>query len=78
MCIRDRYQSIAQTILNPTWIKAETSSNLNEIAEGWGIDVDNVGNIYWATSIIKFNQGLDIKCYKYDVILENILFQKRF
>lgn len=52
---------MAQNILNPAWVKSKTTN-----AEGWGVDVDANGDVYWPVSLDSLNQGLDIVCYKYD------------
>ncbi|MEO1451138.1 MAG: T9SS type A sorting domain-containing protein [Bacteroidota bacterium] len=54
----------AQTVLEPSWMKTEFS-NFNT-AEGWGIDVDETGNIYWVVSTNNLGQGLDIKAQKFN------------
>lgn len=56
--------SISQSVITPLWSKTEISSNGQ--VEGWGIDVDGSGNVYWSVSSNELNQGLDIKCYKLD------------
>ncbi len=55
----------AQTIINPDWIKTEVGT-VNNLAEAWGVDVDTVGNIYWAFNANNLNQGLDLTCIKYN------------
>lgn len=54
----------AQSVLNPVWVKEEESGFSK--AEGWGVAVDDEGNVYWSPNTNALNQGLDIKCYKYD------------
>lgn len=55
----------AQTVINPVWIKTEVGS-ANNRAEGWGLDVDEFGNVYWAVNANNLIQRLDITCYKYN------------
>ena len=57
--------TLAQNILTPDWVKKK-GSPVGGIAQGWGVDVDKQGNIYWPISVDSMNQGLDIICYKYD------------
>lgn len=40
-------------------------SSLNS-AEGWGVAADEEGSVYWAPNTNALNQGLDIKCFKFD------------
>ena len=53
-----------QTVIDPLWQKTE-SSPVGGIAEGWGLDVDTEGNVYWPINVNTNNQGLDILCYKF-------------
>nr|WP_321236145.1 T9SS type A sorting domain-containing protein [uncultured Psychroserpens sp.] len=55
----------AQTVIDPLWGKFESSS-VGGIAEGWGVDVDAEGNVYWPINVNTNNQGLDILCYKFN------------
>lgn len=55
----------AQTVITPDWVKTKSSSTGGN-AEGWGVDVDNSGAIYWPVNVDSTNQGLDVVCYKYD------------
>ncbi len=57
--------SYAQNVLLPDWVKTKGSA-VGGIAEGWGIDVDQEGNVYWPISVDSMGQGLDIVCYKFD------------
>jgi len=59
------FSTLAQTILSPNWTKFELSPN-NGKTEGWGIDFDEAGNVYWATNTDTLAQGLDIRCHKFD------------
>lgn len=54
----------AQEQLIPVWTKTETS-NIGD-AEAWGLDVDDNGVVYWATSTEIDDLGLDIKCYAFE------------
>ncbi len=53
----------AQGSMTPSWIKLDSS--VNGQSEGWGVDVDSNGHIFWAVNNNSLNQGLDIYCYKY-------------
>ncbi len=55
----------AQVLIDPIWEKIESSA-VDGIAEGWGVDVDSDGNIYWPINVNTNNQGLDILCYKFN------------
>jgi len=55
----------AQLVIDPIWKKIEDSP-VNGIAEGWGVDVDTDGNVYWPINVNTNNQGLDILLYKFD------------
>lgn len=55
----------AQGLINPLWMKSKFSSNGGK-TEGWGVDVDNSGNVYWPVSSDSTGQGLDNFCYKFD------------
>jgi len=55
----------AQTIIDPEWTKTEVGTVDNR-AEGWGLDVDEFGNVYWAVNAHNMNQSLDITCYKFN------------
>lgn len=55
----------AQVVIDELWGKAE-SSPVGGIAEGWGLDVDTEGNVYWPINVNTNNQGLDILCYKFN------------
>jgi len=54
----------SQSTLPLEWIKQESS--INGQVEGWGLDVDPDGNIFWAISNNKSRLDLDIACYKFD------------
>lgn len=55
----------AQIVIEPQWVKIE-SSPVDGIAEGWGVDVDTEGNVYWPINVNTNNQGLDVLCYKFN------------
>ena len=55
----------AQGLLAPVWVKSKFSS-IGGKTEGWGVDVDSSGNVYWPVSSDSTGQGLDIFCYKFD------------
>lgn len=57
--------AFSQTVLDPSWVKTETSP-VDAIAEGWGVDTDDSGAIYWPINVNTNNQGLDIVCYKFN------------
>ena len=57
--------SIAQNILVPDWVKTKGSSIAGH-TQGWGVDADKSGNIFWPISVDSMGQGLDIVCYKFD------------
>lgn len=54
----------SQSVMTPTWIKLDSS--VNGTSEAWGVDVDEQGHIYWATSNNQLGQGLDIYLHKFD------------
>lgn len=58
-------QTIAQGLLTPIWMKSKFASNGGK-TEGWGVDVDNNGNVYWPVSSDSTGQALDIFCYKFN------------
>jgi len=58
------FHLMAQNTIVPQWIKVETSSI--GTAEGWGIDIDANNEVYWVVSTDELNQGLDVKCYKFN------------
>ena len=55
----------AQTVIIPEWIKTEVGSVTN-LAEAWGVDVDDNGDVYWSFNSNNLNQGLDLTCQKYN------------
>ncbi len=60
--------SFSQSILVPNWTKYEESDltgSANHV-EGWGVDVDSAGSVYWVVSANHIGQGLDIIGHKYD------------
>lgn len=54
-----------QTLIDPLWQKIENSL-VDGIAEGWGVDIDSEGHVYWPINVNTSNQGLDILCYKFN------------
>lgn len=56
----------AQGILNPEWVIKRSSPVNLQTAQAWGVDTDENGFIYWATSIYMPAQALDILLYKLD------------
>lgn len=59
------FSILSQTVLTPDWVKKKTSP-VGGNCEGWGVDIDNSGNIYWPISVDSQSQGLDIICYKFN------------
>lgn len=59
------FETKAQTVINPEWVKTEIGS-VNNSAEAWGVDVDEAGNVYWAFNSNNLSQGLDLTCVKYN------------
>ena len=57
--------SFSQNRITPDWIKTKRSP-VGGKSEGWGVDVDSQGNIYWPVSVDSLSQGLDIICYKFN------------
>lgn len=55
----------AQSVIEPEWVKIKASS-IGSNAEGWGVDIDAEGHVYWPYNINNDNQGLDVVCEKYD------------
>ena len=56
---------LGQNELTPEWVRTKASSNGGQ-GEAWGVDVDEVGNIYWPVNLDSMGQGIDIVCYKLD------------
>ncbi len=51
--------------LSTVWQKSKTSP-VAGASEGWGVSVDQFGEVYWPVGLDSLGQGLDIVCYKYD------------
>jgi outer membrane protein assembly factor BamB len=56
----------AQGALHPEWLIKRISPVSNEKSEGWGVDVDASGYVYWATTQFMPGRGLDVVLYKLD------------
>lgn len=54
-----------QNILVPHWVRTQSGA-VGGIAESWGLDTDDNGDVYWTASADSAGQGLDIFCHKYD------------
>ncbi len=57
-------QIAAQVQIAPAWMKIESSAF--DLAEGWDVELDTDGNIYWVVSTDSLNLMQDIKCQKFD------------
>jgi hypothetical protein len=57
-----------QSQLVPEWKKSRSSNLQNGNSEGWGVDVDPNGNVYWSASFdsTSTDRLYDIMTYKYD------------
>src|SRR6185312_15378389 len=58
----------SQAVLSPVWSKVRNSPLTSGQTEGWGVDVDAQGHVYWPVSFdsTNTNQQYDIVTYKYD------------
>jgi hypothetical protein len=65
LIILNIFEINAQTLINPDWVKTEIGTEDN-LAEAWGVAVDNSGHVFWAFNANNLNQGLDLTCYKYN------------
>lgn len=57
-----------QSHLVPEWKRTRTSNLVNGNSEGWGLDTDSEGNIYWSASFdsTSTDRLYDIMTYKFD------------
>ncbi len=61
-------QAFPQGFLNPLWTKTHKATITNGQCEGWGVDTDPSGNVYWPVSFDSVNTSkqYDIATYKFD------------
>ena len=64
----------AQGTIDPEWLIKRISPASNREAQAWAVDVDDSGNVYWATNQVYPGQGLDVVLYKLDADSNEIWF----